>query len=180
MAAAIAAEVWFCPDGIPYLRPPATLGDPAVWMLTDGIGGTVVSDARSVTRDGVYSVVVVVVERSDGSTPLQISVADTDPSSPTYAAGPFGRIPRFYRTPLPVDDEQATNAGLALLAKSTGLTRSRTVECVPNPALEAGDRLDITVAGELEHHIADSFTLPLGPGSMAITTRSAKPAPGDT
>ena len=107
-------------------------------------------------------------------------MADTDPSSPTYATGPFGRIPRFLRTPLPVSDEQATNMGLALLAKSVGLTRTRQVECVPNPALEAGDRIDITVAGDLEHHIADSFTLPLGPASMSITTRSAKPDPGDT
>jgi len=180
LATSLGAEVWFDPTGIPHLKPPATLSDPAVWTLADGIGGTVVSDARSVTRDGVYSVVVVIVERSDGSTPIQISVADTDPSSPTYASGPFGRIPRFCKTPLPVDAEQATNAGLALLAKSTGLTRTRQVDCVPNPALEAGDRIDINVAGVLEQHIADSFTLPLTPGAMSITTRSAKPAPGDT
>lgn len=181
LATSLAAEIWFDPVGIPQLRSPATLSDPAVWTLADGTGGTVVSDARSVTRDGVYSVVVVVIERSDGSAPILISVADTDPSSPTYAAGPFGRIPRFYRSPLVVSTEQATNAGLALLGRSVGLTRTRSVECVPNAALEAGDRVDIRVAGVMEQHIVDGFTLPLGPDSpMTLTTRSAKPAPGDT
>jgi hypothetical protein len=180
LATSIAAEVWFDPTGIPMLRKATTLSDPPAWTLADGVGGTVVNDARSVTRKGVYSVVVVVIERSDGSTPIQVSVADTDPSSATYVGGPFGRVPRFYKTPLPVDIEQATSVGLALLAKSTGLTRTRIVDCVPNPALEGGDRVDIDVAGVIEQHIADSFVLPLGPGSMSMTTRSAKPDPGDT
>lgn len=180
LAVSIGADVWCDAYGVPRIMPPSLLTDSAVWRLADGIGGTVVSDARTVTRDGVYSVVVVVIERSDGSAPIQVVVADTDPLSPTYVGGIFGRVPRFYRSPLIVDTVQAVTAGNALLARSTGLARSRVVECVPNAALEAGDRIDIDVAGILEAHIADAFTLPLGPGSMQITTRSAKPDPGDT
>lgn len=180
LAVSIGGEVWFDPSGVPRITTPALLSDPAVWTLADGVGGTVVSDARTVSRDGVYSVVVVVIERSDGSAPILVSVADTDPTSPTYADGPFGRVPRFYKSPLVVSVDQAVTAGQALLAKSTGLTRSRVIECVPNPALEAGDRVDIDVAGVVEQHIVDSFTLPLGAtGPMQLTTRSAKPEPGD-
>jgi len=95
--------------------------------------------------------------------------------------GHFGGVAWFYRTPLVANVEQARNAGAALLAKSTGLTRTRNVTCVPNPALEVGDRVDITVNGLIERHAIDGYTLPLGAAdAMQITTRSAKPDPGDT
>lgn len=177
---AIGADIWYDPIGTPRITKPALLTDPPVWTLTDGVGGTVVSDSRTVSRDGVYNVVVVVIERADGSTPIQVVVEDTDPASPTHVGGPFGRVPRFYRSPLVADANQALDAGRAMLARSTGLTRTRSVEAVPNPALEAGDRVDIVVAGQLEYHIVDTITLPCGAaGPMQLTTRSAKPDPGD-
>lgn len=181
LATSIGVEVWAGPDGGWHITDPATLDQPAVWTLTDGVNGTIVADQRTVSRKGVYSVVVVIVERTDGSTPIQVVVEDTDPTSPTYVGGPFGRVPRFYRSPLITNAAQALTAGRALLARSTGLTRTRQVTCVPNPALEVGDRIDISVAGVLEQHVVDGFSLPLGTASpaMTITTRAAKPDPGD-
>lgn len=180
LAESIGADLWLDPVGTGHLAPPALLTDPPAWTLTDGVGGTICTDSRAVTRDGVYSVIVVVIERADGSTPIQVVVEDTDPGSPTYVGGAFGRVPRFYRSPLVADTAQALTAGRAMLTRSTGLTRTRTVECVPNPALEGGDRINITVAGQVEAHIVDSFTLPLGAtGPMQISTRSARPDPGD-
>lgn len=182
LATAIGAEVWAGPDGSWHITAPATVDQPAVWTLTDGVDGTIVSDNRTVTRAAAYSVVVVVIERADGSTPLNVIVEDTDPTSPTWIGGPFGRVPRFYRSPLVTTEMQARTAGAALLARSTGLTRTRKITCVPNPALEVGDRIDISVAGQTEMHIVDGFGLPLGAANpaMTITTRSAKPDPGDT
>jgi hypothetical protein len=181
LATAAGVEVFADPGGTFHIEMLATFDDPAVWTLADGEGGTVVSDARTVSREGVYNVVVVIVERADGAQPLRVVIEDTDPLSPTRISGPFGRVPRFYRSPLITSEGQAQIAGRALLARSTGLTRTRTVQCVPNPALEAGDRIDIVVGGVTERHIADSFTLPIDAsgGAMTIVTRSAKPAVGD-
>ncbi len=181
LATSIGVDVWAGPDGTWHITSPPTLDQPAVWTLTDGANGTVVSDQRTVSRRGVYSTVVVVLERADGSTPSQVVVADTDPTSPTYVGGPFGRVPRFYRSPLIANNTQALLAGQALLQRSTGLTRTRQITCVPNPALEVGDRIDISVGGQLEQHLVDSFELPLGVDNpaMTIVTRLAKPAEGD-
>lgn len=180
LAKAIGADVWAGPDGVWHITPQPTLTDPAVWTLTDGVDGCVVEDSQKVSRAGVYSVIVVIAERADGTTPLRLVVADTDPTSPTYVGGPFGRVPRFYSSPLLSTTTQMRAAGAALLAKSTGLTRTRAITCVPNPALEVGDRIDISVGGETEQHIVDDFRLPLAAdGTMSITTRAAKPDAGD-
>jgi hypothetical protein len=181
LATSIGVDVWAGPDGTWYIADPTTVGAPAVWTLTDGQDGVVVSDQRTVSRRGVYSVVVVVLESADGSTPQQVTVTDNDPTSPTYVGGPFGRIPRFYRSPLVKTIAQAQTAGRALLARSTSLTRTRVVTCVPNPTLEVGDRVDLVVGGQLEQHVVDTFTLPLATDSpaMSITTRLATPDPGD-
>jgi hypothetical protein len=182
LAQSIGVEVWAGPDGGWHITKPATLDQAAVWTLTDGTDGTIVSDARTTTRKGVYSVVVVVIERPDGSTPIQVAVEDLVSSSPTYVGGPFGRVPRFYHSPLVTNEAQARTAGAALLAQSVGLTRTRQITCVPNPALEIGDRIDITVGGVIEQHIIDEFSLPLGADNpaMSITTRSVKPDDGDS
>jgi hypothetical protein len=181
LATSIGVDVWAGPDGTWRITDPANVDQPAVWTLADGANGTIVTDQRTVSRKSVYSVVCVIIERPDGTTPLQVVVEDTDPTSPTYVGGPFGRVPRFLRSSLITSEAQAQVAGRALLAKSTGLTRTRSVTCIPNPALEIGDRLDITVGGLLERHIVDSMTLPLTTDSpaMSITTRSAKPDEGD-
>lgn len=180
LAESIGADLWLDAFGTGRITAPPLLTDPPVWTLTDGVGGTLVSDSRQVSRAGVYSVIVVVIERADGSTPIQVVVEDDDPASPTYVGGPFGRVPRFYRSPLVNDTAQALTAGRAMLTRSTGLTRTRSVECVPNAALEGGDRINITVGGQIETHIVDSYTLPLGAtGAMQISTRTARPDPGD-
>lgn len=181
LATSIGVEVWAGPDGTWHIGDPSSLDQPAVWTLTDGADGTVVSDQRTVSRKGVFNCVIVILERADGSTPIQVTVTDNDPTSPTYIGGPFGRVPRFYRSPLVTTELQARTAGQALLLRSTSLTRTRVVTCVPNPALEIGDRIDLSVAGTTEPHIVDAIGLPLGTDSpaMSITTRLATPDPGD-
>lgn len=175
LARSIGAEVYADPVGVFVIRAVPALTGAAVWSLTDGAGGTLVSDSRSVSRNGAFSVVVATVEGADGRVPLRAVVADTNPASPTYVGGPFGRVPRFYASSLVVDVDQAAVAARAILNRSLGLARTREVTCVPNAALEAGDVISISVAGTAETHIADELTLPLDVDqpAMRITTRSA-------
>lgn len=182
LAKAIGAEVYADPTGTFRIRPVPTINDPAVWTVAEGANGTLVTTGRTVSREGVYNVVVVTGERATNTLPILATVADTDPMSPTYVGGPFGRTPRFYSSPLVTTSDQATTAGQALLARSIGATRTRNITAVPNPAQEAGDVITVTVAAGTETHIADTITLPLHAvsGSMSIGTRSTKADPGDS
>lgn len=182
LAQSIGAEVFAVPDGTGFrVRNVPTLLDAPSWTVNEGVNGTLVTAGRSVSRDGVYNVVVTVVERANGDAPLRFVAEDTNVGSATYVGGLFGRVPRFLRNPLVTNAEQGDAAGYALLARSIGATRTRTITCVPNPAAEAGDVITALVAGVTETHIADTFQLPLiaEGASMTVGTRSTKPDAGD-
>lgn len=178
LAESIGGE-WFAdpdvPDGVPArfrTRPGPTLADPPVWTLADGVNGTVVRAPRSQSRRGVANAVVVTVERPD-TNPLHVVVRDNDRTSPTWYWGPFGHAPMHYSNDAIVTVDQAYTAGAAQLARMTGLARSRTVRCVPNPALDVGDVVTIRYRGVDELHLVDEYELPLtAGGDMRLSTRS--------
>lgn len=182
LAQSIGAEVFATPDGSGFrIRNVPTLLDTPSWTVNEGVNGTLVTAGRSVSREGVYNVVVTVVERANGDAPLRFIAEDTATNSPTYVGGLFGRVPRFLRNPLVTNAAQGAAAGVALLSRSIGATRTRTITCVPNPAAEAGDVITALVAGVNETHIADTFNLPLAAegAAMTVNTRSTKPDAGD-
>ncbi len=181
LAQSIGCEAFAGPDGVFQLRKVPTLDDPVSWTANEGSGGTLVTAGRTVSREGVYNVVITTVERANGDLPLRFVAEDDNRDSPTYVGGLFGRVPRFLRNPLVTNADQGRAAGTALLARSIGATRLRTITCVPNPAAEAGDVINATVEGLVETHIADTFSLPLHAegGAMAVGTRSTKPDAGD-
>lgn len=182
LAQSIGAEVYAVPDGSGFqVRNVPTLFDAPQWTANEGPDGTLVTAGRSVSRDGVYNVVITVVERANGDLPLRFVAEDTAVASPTYVGGLFGRVPRFLRNPLVTSIPQAEAAGYALLARSIGATRTRNITCVPNAAAEAGDVITALVAGVAETHIADTFQLSLHAegGAMTVGTRSTKPDAGD-
>lgn len=181
LAQSIGAEVFATPDGQFRIRNVPTLYDQVQWTANEGPYGTLVSAGRSTSREGVYNVTVTVVERANGDLPLRFVAEDRAVGSPTHVDGLFGRVPRFLRNPLVTSAAQAQLAGVALLARSIGSTRTRTIGCVPNAAAEAGDVITARVDGIDEIHIADSFSLPLHAegGAMTVSTRSTKPDAGD-
>lgn len=172
LAAAIGAEVFFLPDGVTcVIRPVPVLGAASVWSLTEGVNSTIVRDAQTRSRTDVANMMVVHVEQP-GQTPILVKVADTS-ASPTRFGGPYGKVIRHYQNALIGSESQAAVAGSARLARFIGITRSRDVDMVPNPALEAGDLFTITTAEGTEQHVADNFAVPFAPTDvMTVTTRS--------
>src|SRR5690606_609768 len=96
--------------------------DPAkpVWDITHGRDGVLVSMNRELSRDGVYNAVVARGEGADTETPIQAVVVDNNPKSPTRWGGPFGKVPRFYASPLITTASQAASAAASLLKRSLG------------------------------------------------------------
>jgi hypothetical protein len=155
------------------VRPVPTLAGAPVWTLrSDSEDAVIISDQTGRARTDVANKVVVDVERS-GDTPLLVAVADTNPLSPTRFGGPYGKVVRHMSNALITTAAQAAVAGEARLARVIGITRTREIECPPNPGLEAGDVIRIETSEGTEIHIADSFTLPLNAeATMRIQTRS--------
>jgi Domain of unknown function (DUF5047) len=173
LAASIGAEVFARPDGITWvIRPVPTLTGTPVWTLAEGQGGALVRDSQSLARTDVANRVIVHVEQP-GATPLLVAVTDDLLASLTRYGGPYGTVVRHYSNALITTTDQAQVAGRARLARSIGATRTRQVDTVPNPALEAGDLMTVSTAAGVERHIADSFGVPLAVTDVMTTqTRS--------
>ena len=173
LAGSIGAEVFCQPDGVSWIiRPIPSIRGAAVWTLQDGQGGTMIRDTQKKSRTDVANRIIVHVEQP-GQTPQTVTVSDDGPASVTRYGGPYGKVVRHYRNPLIGNVGQAGEAGQARLARSLGATRTRDLDTIPNPALEAGDVITVKTSEGTETHIADSFPVPLEVATvMTVTTRS--------
>jgi hypothetical protein len=173
LADSIGAEVFCDPQGTFVIRPQPTLADTVVWDITSGQGGILVAKTDTRSRDRVYNRVVAIGERTDGTPPVRAGVSDTDPDSPTYYGGPFGRKTYFYSSPLLTTVGQCTTAATSILARARGAGATVTVEAIVNPALDAGDVIRVHDEGITQTHIIDRVEIPLRPNrAQPISTRS--------
>ncbi len=90
------------------------------------------------------NVIVARGEAQDGTTPVQATSMDTDPSSPTYAGtgpgtSPYGRVTRFYSSPLLLTAAQAQSAADTILADNIGAGATYTLTLPYDPTITAGD-----------------------------------------
>lgn len=175
LADSIAAEVFFDPTGNGVIRAQPLITDAAVWQVSTGELGNLVSTGDKLTRDGVYNGVVASGQRSDGTAPVSATVWDDDPNSPTYYLGTFGRKVRFYSSPMLTTVGKCQTTAAALLARVKGMDAQVTLSTIVNPALEAGDVIVLrdTETGAVQAHILDKVTVPLSPGdAQPLETRS--------
>lgn len=136
-----------------------------VWDIDNGADGVRVEATNSVTREGAPSVVVVIGEPKNGDNPVYSRSPhgwDLNTQSPTYAHGPFGEVARFYSSQYIHTQAQADRVADKQLADHLGASRSVSFGVVPNPALDAGDAVNIHYTdGTVEKHIIDVLTIPL-------------------
>lgn len=180
MATAIGCELFFDGDGVLVLRAvvePA--GGAPDWHLVEGDDGVLIEASRRWTRAGAYNRVIVTGENlGEAAEPVRGVATDDNPNSPTYYFGPFGRVPRFYRSEFITTEEQAEGAAAAILGRELGTTRSVQFGTVVNPKLAPGSMVRIARqrAGiNEEDHIVDQLTIPLSAeGQMTGQTRAVQ------
>lgn len=165
--------------GVLVVKTPPDATSP-VWEANAGRGGVLVGLARGLGREGVYNAVVATGEALDDTAPAYGVAYDLDPTSPTYWLGPFGKVPRFYNSPLLTTDLQATLAAETLLAQTTGLPYVVDFSQIPNPALEPFDPVRVVYPIDLtstphrkgETHVLAKLTIPLTiGGTLQAATR---------
>jgi hypothetical protein len=162
-------------DGAGFLqvRTPPDVSQP-VWEVNAGRSGVLIRAGRRISREGVYNAVVATGE--GGSTavaPVRGVAVDNGPNSPTRWGGRFGRVVRFYSSPVIVSADQARLAAQAILRRSLGTPYSVDFGSVVNPALVPHDPVRITLRdGSREVHVLQRLTVPLtAEVPMAAATR---------
>jgi hypothetical protein len=98
---------------------------------------------RTLSSEGTYSGVVVRVEHPD-SDPITAELWDTNPNSPTYADGPFGRRPYGYSSSVITTQAQATAVAATILPRVSRMRQEATLETVGHPGHDVGDLVTIT------------------------------------
>lgn len=178
LATAISSEVYTGRDGTFIIAPVPTLDDSPRWQLTVGQSGNLVSVSRKRTADGVYNRVLAkgVSDAVSGTTvpPVTGEAVIDDVNDPLYYGGPFGRVTRFYTSPMLTTADQCTSAAAGILQKARGRNFAVSFTSLVNPALDPGDVLWSQLSdGVIRTHIVDSVTHPLtGSDTQAIEVRS--------
>ncbi len=182
LANSIGCVVYADPMGAFVIEPQTSPTAPAEWTVRTGDTGVLLDGDRKTTQDGVYNAVVATSSPTDGTAPAYGYAEDTAATSPTRVSGPMGRVPRFYSSPLLATNAQALAAAQSILARSIGKRGSLDVTSLVNPALEAGDRVDVDLPdGSTQRHVVDSFAVPLSAtGSMTLVTRTTDSTEAET
>jgi hypothetical protein len=143
-----------------------------VWDVNSGEGGVLITQARNLSREGMFNAVVATGEGADTDTPPRAVVVDNDPRSPTYWRGRFGKVPRFYSSPFITNADQARSAGETMLRARIGLPYAIDYTAIVNPALEVLDTVRVINPRDSALHVNESLTIPLtADAPMTGTTR---------
>lgn len=179
LADAIGADVFFGADGRPVIADLPTAKTPPVWTIAAGGGGTLVTASYEATRVDTYNVIVVQPSSTDGKIRFaQVTAADTNPASPTYVSGPFGRRPRFLSSDLIKTAAQAQHVAAAQLSQTMGLHSQITLTALEQPALEVHDSVRVNfpprpgVPRSVQWHIVDAMTFSFDGSPQQLTTRA--------
>lgn len=151
---------------------PMEPGTASVYRVSWGSTGSLLRFETDLSRDGVYNAVVAKGEQSDTDQAQVVAVAyDVNPLSPTRWDGPFKRVPRMYSSNFITTQEQAEATAMALLTSLLrGQDRALHVRCVPNPALERGDVIDLGLPqGNIQAVVHDIVHPLTASGEMELT-----------
>lgn len=165
--------------GIFVIKTPAEVTGPAVWTVDAGSNGVLTSISRSISREGVFNIVVAESASVDSSFPVRYVAADYGPNSPTRVNGRFGPVPTKFSSPMLLTTAQCRTAAETLLKKSLGLPYSINLGSIPNAALEPGDVIKVRYPEKsrsrsliTETHVLDEVKIPIGIGGpIQLKTR---------
>jgi hypothetical protein len=150
----------------PYLIGPSLTSE-SVITFVDGEEGALVQVNDSRTRQGVYNSITVVMERTDNTEPLRVTVQDTNPVSITAYGGPFGRQNKVIKNPA-TDDPLALAS--RLLRQSLALRRSWTIRVPHVPILDPGDVFILWYRDEVTAQVVETTQYGLAAGDSGLIT----------
>lgn len=160
--------------GFTIFRNPYSLTSepPGVLALRNGSNGTIVRFRGARARPEVANSVTVVTERTDGSAPIRVTVRDTNPTSPTYWGGPFGKQNIVVKNQTPTDAPEAARMARRLLQQRLAVTRTWNISTPMFPILDPGDVVTVVFDGDVTLQVVEQITYPLlAVNETSIVTR---------
>lgn len=177
LAESFGYEVFFDVRGHCVIQPePNSAFDDAVWGYAEGDTCMATKFRRASSNERAFNGKIVEGASTYGITPAVGVAWDTNPHSPTYYLGAYGKVPDFEVNERVATQAQANAAAAAGLQKVLGATEVIDIEMVPNPAQEEGDvvylkrdrlRMDLAV-------VLNRLTIPLGLGTMTATSKERR------
>jgi hypothetical protein len=182
LALSIGVDVACRPNGQFVIRKMPEITDPPVWSVNIGARGVLITGTEEWDRERVFNAVIARGEGGTGANPVQHVEYDMNVNSPTYWHGPFGHRPKVYSSPLLATAAQCQTAARTILARTIAPARCLEVSCVPNPALDFGDVVEVILPAtsestltRVERHMVWGYTMPLGLGAMDLRLYSSNP-----
>ena len=168
-----AAETYFDANGdFVFARKPGDT-EPVVWTVDASPTGVMVNAQESLDRTGIYNGVLVTGQGDADAPPVTGLAIYSDAASPVRWGGPFGKVALLADSTSVTTDEDAAATAQSLLNLRLKQTRSLTLTTAPNPALEAGDTIQVDFPdGRSETHLIDATTINLATDAQQITTRT--------
>jgi hypothetical protein len=167
------AETYFNADGDFVFAEKPGDSEPVVWMVDAGQAGVLVGAIENLDRTGIYNGVLVKGQATSDLPPVSALATFDDPSSPIRWGGPFGKVALVADSSSVATAEQAAATAQSLLRLRLKQTRSLELTSAPNPALEAGDTIEVLLPdGRDETHLIDAVTVDLGTVAQKIVTRT--------
>lgn len=167
LAASVGCDLYFDATGLVVIAPTPNVRDFTAPDFTyiEGEGNTITDLGATYADDpGFNGVVVTGASIGNGTTAVQGVAWDTNPKSPTYYLGSYGRVPQFVTDTTISTAQQAQSAAASQLAALLGTTSSLSATSSVNPSYEAGDTVEVVrspmnISGS---YLVDAFTVPLG------------------
>lgn len=131
-----------------------------------------------ISRTGIANAVIYTSQRTDGSIPVSAVARDTDPTSPTYYFGNFGRKPVTITNQTVLSASQCSFAAKTALksARARTVTWSSPTAIVPDASIELGDIATFVADGITSVQVVTGFTVPMWENAaMPLTLRAYTP-----
>lgn len=168
LAAAAGFILTFAPDGSAVLAPiPNPVARSSVWTYAPGPAALILGSQEQMTGKDIANVIVLSIEGTGQTQPWRSVAAVTDPTSPIYPSGAFGRRPLFVLQSAPIITTQAQIDGIAagLLTQAAGGGELLGFSAAPHPAHDADDVVFVSspvLPGGGAYAVLSSFNLDLG------------------
>lgn len=163
LVAAAGCETYFDQIGRHVIRDvPTGLGSPEFSYAVGENGILLPETERSISDDPGYNAVLAIGESSsnDASIPRYLAY-DSDPASPTYFFGRYGKVPEIYSSATVTDPDRAQLVAVTRLRQRLGRNVSMNLAIVPHPAHDPGDVVRVDTGDVERLMVVDTATVPL-------------------
>lgn len=180
LATSMGCEVYFDVVGRVVIAPSTDIDAlPApVFDYIEGESCTMSGLSQSYSDEPGFNGVIVTGESpGDELPPVRGEAWDNEPTSATYRLGPYGEVPMFHTDTNIKTQADADAAAAQLLQGLLGFTSSLDIKAMVNPALEAGEVIEVERA---RSHVdglflVDAFNVPLAAdGQQTIQARQKR------